>query len=279
MHFVLTTVCPAGHRHSGAYAEVSDSLHHALLGLGHHSTQAVNALFSDATNIIFGADLLGPDEALPHNAVLVNLEQLEGNTLLPPHYMARLLRHTVWDYSAANVRLLQARSAKNPMQLPLGYVAQLTRIPVGNGEADIDVLFYGSLNPRRSAVLDQLSAAGVRVEKLFGLYGAERDAFISRSKIVLNMHFYESKVLEVVRIFYLLANRVFVVSERGSDATESARFEGGVAFCSYAQLASTCLHYLDNPPARDAIAAQGKALIQGCPQSAYLRHVLDALPR
>lgn len=275
MNFAITTICPARYDHVGAFAEVSDSFHHALLQLGHRSTQAVNVLFSDARNIILGANMLGAEEPLPESAILVNLEQLESNTLLPPHYLDRLLQHTVWDYSAANVRLLRSRGARNATHVPLGYVPELTRI-FGN-EPDIDVLFYGSLNPRRSAVLDQLRAAGVRVESLFGVYGAQRDAYIGRSKIVLNMHFYPSKVLEVVRIFYLLANGAFVVSERGADADESARFEGGLVFSGYEQLASTCLNYLGDPQLRQLIAASGQGLVRRMEQARYLAPVIAAL--
>lgn len=275
MNFAITTVCPTGYAHGGAYAEVSDSFHHALLRLGHSSTQAVNMLFSDARNIILGANLLGADEPLPEDAILVNLEQLEANTLLPPYYFERLLRHTVWDYSAANIGLLRSRGARNALQVPLGYVPALKRIHAGT--QDIDVLFYGSLNPRRSAVLDQLGATGARVEKLFGLYGPERDAFIARAKIVLNMHFYDAKILEVVRIFYLLANGVFVVSERGADAEESARFEGGLAYCGYDQLAGTCLRYLGDERARAGIAARGQELMYALPQTEYLRPAIAAL--
>ncbi len=219
--------------------------------------------------------MLGPEVPLPQNSILVNLEQLQSSTLLPPHYLARLLRHTVWDYSAANVRLLRSRGAQDVTRIPLGYVPELTRIV--SAEPDIDVLFYGSLNPRRSAVLDQLSAAGARVERLFGLYGAQRDAYIARSKIVLNMHFYESKTLEVVRIFYLLANRVFVISERGADPEEAARFEGGLVFCGYEQLASNCLRYLGDPRARQLIAASGHDLIRQQAHAQYLAPAIAAL--
>ena len=275
MNFAIATICPAGYEHFGAFAEVSDAVHHALLRLGHQSTQTVNMLFSDARNIILGANMLGAEEILPESSILVNLEQLESNTFLPPHYHGRLLRHTVWDYSAANVRLLRSRGARDVTRVPLGYVPELTRI---SGKApDIDVLFYGSLNPRRLAVLDRLSAAGARVERLFGMYGSERDAHIARSKIVLNTHFYDSKVLEVVRIFYLLANKVFVVSERGVDVEESARFEGGVAFSSYEQLVSTCLRYLGDPQSRQLIAARGHDLIRQQEQAHFLAPAIAAL--
>ena len=44
MNFAVTTICPAGYEHTGAFAEVSDSFHHALLQLGHWSTQPVKVM-------------------------------------------------------------------------------------------------------------------------------------------------------------------------------------------------------------------------------------------
>ena len=119
------------------------------------------------------------------------------------------------------------------------------------------MLFVGSLNDRRRQVLDALEAQGARVERLFGVYGAERDAQLARAKICLNLHFYEAKVFEVVRVSYLLANRRFVVSERGAESAEEAWFEGGVVFADYPRLVETCLRWLKHPDERRAVAAAG----------------------
>ena len=82
---------------------------------------------------------------------------------------------------------------------------------------DIDVLFVGSVNERRLIVLKQLAAQGINVDARFNLYGAERDAFVARARIILNVHFYDARLFEIVRVSYLLANRKCVVSETGSD--------------------------------------------------------------
>ena len=86
--------------------------------------------------------------------------------------------------------------------VPIGYTRELTRIR-RVAPPDIDVLFIGSINPRRRAVLEQMHADGLRVQAAFGVYGAERDALVARARIVLNVHFYEAKVLEMVRLSYL----------------------------------------------------------------------------
>ena len=65
-------------------------------------------------------------------------------------------------------------------------------------------------------MLNALRGGGFRVEWLLNLYGADRDALLARSKIVINMHQHDAQVFEIVRVSYLLANRRTVVSERGA---------------------------------------------------------------
>ena len=40
---------------------------------------------------------------------------------------------------------------------------------------DIDVLFYGSINPRRKYIIDKLIENKIKVKTLFGVYEKERD--------------------------------------------------------------------------------------------------------
>lgn len=277
MRFAVVTVAPAGYAHAGAFAEISATYHHALIELGHESTQTVNTLVPGARHIVFGANLLAPADALPPDSVIVNLEQLAANPYLPDTYRGLLRRHTVWEYSAANLPALTALGCPAAIHVPIGYVPQISRITaLAPDQQDIDVLFYGSLNARRNAVLEGTTARGLIVKTLFGVYGAERDAWIARSRIVLNMHFHASRILEAVRITYLLANGVFVISERGSDAAEAGRFEGGVAFAECDNLADTSTRYAADAGARRRIAARGRELMTAMPQAAWLQRALVA---
>src|SRR5439155_882319 len=110
---------------------------------------------------------------------------------------------------------------------------------------DIDVLFYGSLNERRAAVLREL-ARHANVRARFGIYGAERDQLIARAKVVLNLHFYEAQLMEQVRIAYLLNNGCFVLSE---DAPDNP-YGSAIATAPYGELAAACLRYLADPDER-----------------------------
>jgi hypothetical protein len=126
------------------------------------------------------------------------------------------------------------------------------------------------------AVLDELRRAGARVEAVVGVYGAQRDALIARSRLVLNVHFFEARVFEIVRVSFLLGNGRCVVSERGAAPEEEAPFADGVAFAEYPDLARTCLRLLDDPQERARLAQAGQRIMESRPETAFLGPALAA---
>jgi hypothetical protein len=281
--FAVVVVSPPGYPHSAAFDEVALTLEQGLLRLGHDAviTRALTGPdLVDRRAIILGAHLAPrAGLALPPGSILYNLEQIDGaSAWLTPALIDLYRRHPVWDYSATNADRLVARAVPRPQVVPLGYVPELQRVPASPGGEDIDVLFYGSMNPRRQRVLDDLKRAGVRAQAVFGVYGAARDALIARSKLIINIHYYEAKVFEVVRVSYLLANRKVVVSERGADRQEEAAFEGAVAFAEYEGLVPTCLQLLADPAARAQRAAAGFDFFSALPEETFLAPALAALP-
>ena len=62
------------------------------------------------------------------------------------------------------------------------------------GDRDVDVLFFGLMNPRRAALLAAVNASGLAVHVLTGetmTFGGALDGILARTKIVLNLHFYD----------------------------------------------------------------------------------------
>ena len=107
-------------------------------------------------------------------------------------YLALLRSYPVWDYSRNNSAALYRLGVRRASLVPIGYAPELTRIcPL---EENIDVLFYGAVNERRGRALQRMKDRGLRTVVAFGAYGAERDALIARSRIVVNIHYYESRV-------------------------------------------------------------------------------------
>jgi hypothetical protein len=276
VQFAVAIVSPPGYLHGEAFREVAEALHYALLALGHDSLLTDRLDYDDRHTIVLGSNLLAHyGLELPTNAILYNFEQVyEGSPWLTPALLAAFRRCQVWDYSQANIERLAAWHVPRLTHVPVGYVPELTRI--GAVPEDIDVLFYGSRSLRRRAVLDALRARGFRVESLFGVYGAGRDAVIARSKIVLNMHLYEAEVFEIVRVSYLLANGRAVVSEPGADPAEDADLASGIAFAAYDELVDRCVELLGDGRARRELGQRGYQSFSSRNQAAILGEVLSS---
>lgn len=274
MQFAVVTPSPASYVHAHALDEVAEAVHAGLQELGHDSARYTGKVPEDRRSIIFGAHLLPPGLLPRADSILFNLEQvIPGAIWLTGPYLELMKRYQVWDYSAANVDALRARGIENVAYVPVGYAESLARIAPQT--EDIDVLFYGCMNDRRRQILEQL-ARRFRVEFLFGVFGEERDRKIARSKIVLNMHFYEGARLEVARCFYLLINGRFVLTEDSGDMAASG-LAGGMAVAAYAGLADRCAFYLAAAHRRARIARRGHDLMKARPQKTLLLGVLERL--
>lgn len=206
--------------------EVAEAMDDALKALG--------AFDSEGTPIVFGAHL---EKRLPDNALIYNAEQV-----FSWDYLQTLKKHRVWDYSGNNISALAAKGVKAEL-VPIAYMPSMTRFNPADIQ-DIDVLIYGSHCERRDRVYNELKRMGVKAEFVFGMYGAERDELIARSRVVLNIHFYPEGVHEIFRTAHLMSNRAFVVSEVGRDLFLEEPLHKNMVFCKYEELANMCTVYL-----------------------------------
>ena len=275
MKFAVTVVSPPGYAHSAAFHEVAETLHYALLSLGHDSVMTREGRLDGRRHIVLGSNLLPHcGLTLAPDAILYNLKQvLAGSSWITPALLALMRRHVVWDYSAANARAFAALGVRVGRVVPIGYVPELTRIRMAEPR-DIDVLFCGSLCPRRAHVIDTMRAAGIDAIAAFGLYGRPRDRLIARARLVLNVHSRADGVLEIVRLSYLLANRCAVLSERCADATDEAPLAQAIAFADYDALAERAARLLSSPAELERLAREGFAEMQSRRASDYLRAAL-----
>ena len=258
MRFAVATVSPPNFQHSRAFDEVAEGLHLALLALGHDSVLTNRLDLDERRTIVLGGNLLVRNGLKPpKNPIFYNLEQLGDDlpSMTLPAFFDLFRRYPTWDYSQANIERLAALGLPRPTYVPIGYVPELTRI--APAPEDIDVLFYGAPYERRYAILRDLHDRGLRVKWLSGVYGASRDAWIARSKIVLNIHYWEAKIFEITRVSYLLANKRAVVSERGADPTLERDVESGVAFADYDGLVDRCVELVGDERARRELAERG----------------------
>lgn len=275
--FCIWIVTPPGYAHSGAFAEVALGLQGGLRELGIDAPIVTARERVDGRAIVLGANLLPAMAGVrpPGKSILFNLEQITpGSEWLTDGYLRLLRRHRVWDYSRYNIEQLAQLGIRNTVHCPIGFSERLCRIGPAP-EKDIDVLFYGSVNERRLRVLEALVKTGLRVESLFGVYGAARDAVIARSRIVLNIHYYPAKIFEIVRISYLLANRVCVVSEDSPPDSALEAVQHGIVQAPCERLAATCQALIEGGGWQDT-ARRGYEVFAGSRQADHLRAALAA---
>lgn len=239
--------------------EVALSLSCALRRLG-AGGKIVTTLFDlrGRTPIILLANVLkGPlIQQVPPNAIIYNLEQVSPDSRwFDRAYLSLLCSLRVWDYYEPNRLRLEELGVRDPKLCPIGYVPELTKIAPAV-EEDIDVLFYGSFNQRRVDLLRALAKSGLAVIfPTMPVFGIERDQLIARSKIVINIHYFEAMVPEIVRLSYLMANKRCVVSEAAPFGLGD--LDGGVAEAPYEELVERCQQLVASPDERKAIAAKG----------------------
>jgi hypothetical protein len=275
MKFLVCIPQPKNYIHCRAFDDIADTVHFGLLALG-HTSERLNTIPEDTWGrrmILFGPHLPGVDlSLLPSDTILYNLEQTDGSWI--PKLTEMFQGKTVWDYSLRNVVLWKANGIR-AVHVPIGTVPEMSRIEACPESAkSIDVLFYGRMNERRWRVIKQCQERDLDIVILENRYGEERDRLIRQSRVILNVHFYETRILEVVRISYLLANGACIVSEESFEA-EGYWNANAIAFAPYEKLAETCVWWVNQPAQREKLSERARTYIRTLDETEYLKNALE----
>lgn len=259
-HYQLCLYQPNSWPHGPAFEEIIESLYYGFKELGQELVVTCNQLLPGLRPIMLGAHVM-PDklvEHLPPNTIIYNFEHFIPNHVwAKQNYWNWIDRFTVWEYNHENYESLRKKLPHARIHyVPLGYIPQWTRIPDVE-DPDIDVLFYGAPSPRRQVVLDELRASGAKVAQLTGVFNKQRDAWIARSKLVLNIHMSDNGLFESPRILYLQANRRCVVTECNRVDEIETDLSSGLKAVQYDQIRSTVLSLLKTPESRRELGQQG----------------------
>lgn len=273
----ICVVSPPNYPFSEAFAELAQQLFYGLRELGHYCTIRKNQFIARATNIVLGGHLMSREmcKKLPDRTIVFNTEQLGGAPKGWEKQVVELAQHTpIWDYSLKNIEYLKAQGACKLSHFRFGYQRQLDRI-IKKPEPKYDLLFYGCMTERRRKIIKDLNDAGVYPHIVTNCFGKARDDYISDSRFVLNLHAYESKIFESVRVSYLLNNGVPVLTEwEGTDNWESSMINSAWK-ASEDSLVSMVLSALQDCNQAINSALNSKRLYMATPQSALLENLLD----
>lgn len=246
------------------HLEVMASLKWGFEACGIDCSIHINRFDRHRTNIVFGwiiAAQMGSLDEMPEDSILYNFEQFSERQLAGTGMAQLAQRFQVWDYSAANLPQWQACNPRfAPFHAPVSYAPTLTRIADAL-EQDIDLLFIGSTGPARNGKLYDLSVDVNRpsLVVLQNIWGAQRDDFIGRSRLLLNLSGDSPslRIFEIVRVSYYLANRKAVVCEDRQDQFVEDDMKDRLLFAPTGQLASHCVRLLQDPTERQRWAEQG----------------------
>lgn len=248
------------------YKEVIDTVAWGLSELGHEVNCSLNAYEPGSRNIVFGAQVLPVEfmESMPANTIIYNFEQLRGVTGQQIRHELHVAakRFTIWDYTVENLSAWSSLGA-SAVIVPVGYAPILQRISKPAIQ-DIDALIYGLSGDQRIKAFHQLSHSGLSTVFVSGLYGEGRDSLITRSKLVLNVHLYEHKIFEFVRVSYLLANRKAVVAVVDAETSIVSDLESCVKFTTLENMVADCYRLIEDETARSALESSGFAGFSRC---------------
>lgn len=248
----LVTARPDFAGSKNSMSEIIELLSISFKKLGCNVDVKDNEFILDGINILFFSFFITDINAIPHNTIIFNSEQINDiNTYNLSNMYDQLNKFVFWDYSNRNIDQLIAINNKSNIQyLQIGYAEELFRIEKKEIQ-DIDILFYGAINDRRLKILNSLLSLNLNVHVTQNCYGGERDNLISRSKIVLNIHYYPSKIFELVRVSYLLNNKICIVSECDEHTEIHENIKNTLVTASYDQIVDTCVKYLSSEELRE----------------------------
>jgi len=273
----ISIIQPENYIHSHAFIELAELIYFSLAELGVKSNIEFNKIYTETKNIIIGCHLLDPNliEQIPKSTIIVNTEQIyKDKTDWNKNIYTWVRDFEVWDYSEKNIQKLCQIGVNTAKLLKIGYQKELARLDNFKNK-DIDILFYGTVNERRKEVLNKLIHKGLNVKKLFGVYGKERDKLIERSKVVINLHVYESQIFEIVRVFYLLTNSVAVVGEVNETTEINNMFLEGIYAANYDGLVDACIELVKSDELRKKVANNAFESISKFPQKEYTQKILN----
>lgn len=263
------------------FTEVAHCLTDSINKANYSCKHLINQIDSRAYSIVLGS----PTELMTKlkdvdtdSYAIFNFEQLSSNSsLLSKEYFEWLSTRKVLDYHYKNIEFLKSINGSNQCAMELPIVPSSSLITTGNETSDIDVLFYGTLSHRREVILKELECMGLKVERVVGSYGNHLTSVIRRSKLVLNIHFYETKLFPVTRILQPAIMGIPIVCETSVFSAKNDWSQSGIVLSEYSNLVETCVSLVQNSIQRETSANKVKEFCKSIEFTQEFNYFIDFL--
>lgn len=206
-----------GHTEESFFHDVARCVHRQYLSAGYSCTINTNKIIKGALNIIFGAGTSKAPKLTSlyerfsgFDIVIFNLEPLlTESPLVRQEYLDFISKYCVFDYSQENVDFLidiKIRAFLFPIipEQPCSEAPGLKK--------DIDIIFVGGLSERRMEILQPLQNK-FSITFINGLYGSDLYPLLSRSRVLLNLHYYPNSPCELARFLPAVSRVSWILSE------------------------------------------------------------------
>jgi len=151
----------------------------------------------------------------PKLYILYQVEQSRSKWFNSTYYNYLDNADFIWEFSIKN-RILYKDIKLNKIfyqMMPFYY----NSTSINNIDTQYDILFYGAKNIRRQNILDNLSKI-FNIKIGFNKYDNEKEDLILKSKIILNLHYYDDCALESCRLNEILQYDKIIISEKPCSA-------------------------------------------------------------
>lgn len=158
----------------------------------------------------------------PRNYIIYQLEQKDISSWVDKKYQLSILfSKKTWDYSNSNILKFPDKVQQKMEYFPIPLIPYhyLNNNIKSNIYTNINnnILFYGSLNDKRKLMLNYLQKKlypKYKIHIVNNLFEEELFREILKTKIVINIHFYENAILETNRLNECLSCKKLVISEK-----------------------------------------------------------------
>jgi hypothetical protein len=193
----------------------------------------------------------------PKKYIIYQLEQKDISKWVDKKYeLSILFSQKTWDYSNSNILkfpdIIQRKMEYFPIPLiPHHYLNNSIKSNIYTNTTN-NILFYGSLNNKRKLMLNYLQKKlypKYEIHIVNNLFEEELFKTILKTKIIINIHFYENAILETNRLNECLSCRRLVISEKPSiiDIENYLNYNDKVIFVDNpTEMYEKILYYLEN---------------------------------
>jgi hypothetical protein len=143
---------------------------------------------------------------LPKKYIYYQIEQINSPFL---KYNQMVNSQYIWEISMFNTLFYEKNIDLNKVYYcPLPFYNNDYK----NSDIKYDLLFYGNLNDRRKHILLKIKNK-YNIKILSNVYGDNLYKYISKAKIIINLHYYDDAFLETCRINEILNYDKIIISE------------------------------------------------------------------